>query len=120
MNGQTVNVAGVSRDAGVARQTVQGYNQILDDTLIGWWIPAWQRKRCIRQVAHPKFYLFDCGVARHLAGLGHPPVHPEERGFLFETLGVIQGSRELPVEGVRGLPWRKFLELLWAGEIIPR
>ncbi len=85
MNGQVVNASGVARDAGVARQTVQDYFQILVDTLIGSWLPAWKLKKPAKQVAHPKFYLFDCGVARHLAGFGHLAVHPEERGALLET-----------------------------------
>ena len=43
MNGQVSNMAGVARDAGVARPTVQGYFETLTDTLIGVWLPAWQR-----------------------------------------------------------------------------
>ena len=190
MNGQAVNAAAVSRDAQVARQTVQGYFQILIDTLIAFWLPAWKLKRSTKQVAHPRFYLFDCGVARHMANLGHLPVHPEERGFLFETFllheiraflhyreldyplsyfsthegtevdliietprglvamefksgarwerkyhggllrfrdlhprsrvftfGVFAGKRALVEDQVRILPWREFLELLWAGEV---
>jgi predicted AAA+ superfamily ATPase len=85
VNGQVVNVTGLARDAQVARPTVQNYFQILVDTLIASWLPAWRAKKSVKQVAHPKLYLFDCGVARHLAGLGHLPVHPEERGCLFET-----------------------------------
>jgi predicted AAA+ superfamily ATPase len=85
VNGQVVNVTGIARDAQVARPTVQDYFQILVDTLIASWLPAWRAKRSVKQVAHPKLYLFDCGVARHLAGYGHLPVHPEERGFLLET-----------------------------------
>jgi predicted AAA+ superfamily ATPase len=85
MNGQVVNASSVARDAGVARQTVQDYLEILVDTLVASWLPAWQRRRSNKQVAHPKLYLFDPGVARHLAGLGHLPVHPQERGFLLET-----------------------------------
>jgi predicted AAA+ superfamily ATPase len=85
MNGQVVNVAGIARDAQVARQTVQDYLQILVDTLIASWLPAWRPKPGVRQVAHPKLYLFDAGVARHLGGVGHHAVHPEERGFLLET-----------------------------------
>ena len=43
-------------------------------------------KRATKQVAHPKFYLFDCGVARALSGrLPYPPT-PEEEGALLETL----------------------------------
>lgn len=85
VNGQVVNVTGLARDAQVARPTVQDYFQILVDTLIASWLPAWRPKRAVKQVAHPKLYLFDCGVTRHLAGFGHLSVHPEERGFLFET-----------------------------------
>ena len=85
MNGQVVNVSGIARDAGVARPTVQDHFQILIDTLLASWLPAWKLKPSVKEVRHPKLYLFDTGVARHLAGLGHLPVHPEERGFLLET-----------------------------------
>jgi predicted AAA+ superfamily ATPase len=85
MNGQTVNVAGIARDAAIARQTATEFFQILVDTLLASWLPAWKLKRAVKQVAHPKFYLFDSGVARQLAGVGHLHIHPEERGFLLET-----------------------------------
>ncbi len=85
VNAQTVNVTGVARDAGVARQTVQDYFDILIDTLLGFRLPAWKLKRGVKQVALSKFYFFDCGVVRELAGTSHLQLHPEERGFLFET-----------------------------------
>ena len=68
MNGQVLNVAGVARDAAVARPTVQGYFATLVDTLIGFWLPAWRKRAKVKEVASPKFYLFDPGVARALAG----------------------------------------------------
>jgi predicted AAA+ superfamily ATPase len=84
-NGQVTNVAGIARDAGVTRQSVQNWFEILVDTLLGSWLPAWRLKRATKQVSHPKFYLFDSGVARALSGrLPYPPL-PEERGFLLET-----------------------------------
>ncbi len=85
MNGQTVNVTGIARDAGIARQTATDFFQILVDTLLASWLPAWKLKRAVKQVAHPKLFLFDTGVTRHLAGTGHLHVHPEERGSLMET-----------------------------------
>ena len=85
MNGQVVNVSGVARDASVARPTVQDYFQILMDTLLAHWLPAWKLKLAVAEVRHPKLYLFDTGVTRHLAGFGHLPVRAEERGFLLET-----------------------------------
>jgi len=84
-NGQVTNVSNISRDAMVARQTIQGFFDILVDTLLGFWLPPWKLKRSTKQVAHPKFYFFDAGVARALSGrLPYPPT-PEETGFLFET-----------------------------------
>lgn len=85
-SGQMTSVSNISREAGVARATVQTYFDVLVDTLIGYWVPAWQLKRSTRQYSHPKFYLFDTGVARALSGrLPYPPTH-EEQGLLFETL----------------------------------
>jgi predicted AAA+ superfamily ATPase len=84
-NGQVTNVTNIARDAQVARQTVQGYFQILVDTLIGFWLPAWKLKQSIKQIAHPKFYFFDAGVCRALSGrLAYPPTD-QEKGPLFET-----------------------------------
>lgn len=85
MNGQVSNIAGVARDAAVARPTVQGYFETLFDTLIGVWLPAWRRRAKVKEVASPKFYLFDCGVARAVAGRLREPIDGLERGFLLET-----------------------------------
>jgi predicted AAA+ superfamily ATPase len=85
-NGQVVNVAGPARDAGVSRMTVARYFGVLVDTLIGTWLPAWQSQARIKQVRHPKFYLFDPGVARGLLGRIREPLEAGERGPLLETL----------------------------------
>ena len=85
VNGQVVNVAGLARDAGVARPTVQGYFATLVDTLLGTWVPAWRKRVKVKEVAGPKFYLFDPGVARALAGRLREPLDGAERGFLLET-----------------------------------
>ncbi len=85
-NGQVVNVAGVARDAGVARPTVARYFEVLVDTLIGSWLPAWRPRARIKEVQHPRFYLFDAGVARGLAGRLREPLEATERGALLETL----------------------------------
>ncbi len=85
MNGQIVNVAGIARDAAVARPTVQGYFAALVDTLVGVFLPAWRRGARVKEVARAKFYLFDPGVARALAGRLREPLDGSERGFLLET-----------------------------------
>lgn len=85
MHGQSLNVASISRDAGVARQTVAGYVQILEDTLLATTLPAFEARLRIRERRHPKFYLIDPGIARAVKRqLG--PVAAEERGSLLEGL----------------------------------
>lgn len=88
VNGQIVNVAGLSRDAAVARPTVQGYFSALTDTLVSFTLPAWRRRAKVKEVGSPKFYLFDPGVARALAGRVREPLEGFERGFLLETVAL--------------------------------
>lgn len=85
LNGQAVSASNVANEAAVARTTVQRYFQILVDTLIGVMVPAWQPRLRVREVAHPRFYFFDPGVARAVAGQMRVPVQAQERGALLET-----------------------------------
>lgn len=82
---QIINVAGLSRDAAVSRPTVQGYFDVLVDTLIGFWLPAWKKRVRVKETTRPKFYFFDPGVVRTLAGRVREPLGDAERGFLLET-----------------------------------
>ena len=83
MHGQTLNTSSLSRDAGVARQTVAGYVQVLEDTLLATTLGAYEANLRVRERRHPKLYLFDAGVVRALKRqLG--PVTAEERGSLLE------------------------------------
>jgi predicted AAA+ superfamily ATPase len=80
---QTINIAGLARDAGVARTTVEGYIQILEDTLLARRLPAHTARLRVRERKHPKLYWVDPGVAR-AAKTAHGPLIPEERGALLE------------------------------------
>lgn len=89
-NSQITNVSNIARDAEVSRQTVQGYFEVLIDTLMGSWLPAWKLKRATKQVCHPKFYFFDPGVCRALTGrLPYDPTQ-EELGPLIETFIIAE------------------------------
>jgi len=85
LNGQVLNVAGIARDAGVSRTTVQGFFEVLSDTMLGSLLPAWRPRARVKEVANPKFYLFDTGVARTLSNRLRDPLHPSERGPLLES-----------------------------------
>ncbi|MCK4305073.1 MAG: DUF4143 domain-containing protein [Candidatus Eisenbacteria sp.] len=70
----------------MARPAVQGYFQVLIDTLIGDWLPAWQPRVKVKEVKHPKFHFFDPGVVRGVAGKLREPLTNDERGRLLETV----------------------------------
>ena len=93
-NGQVINVAGIARDAGVARTTVQGYLDILEDTLLVYRLPACEARARVRERRLPKLYWIDPGVVRATKRqLG--TLSAEERGPLFESwvLTTLRGPR---------------------------
>lgn len=80
-NGEIVNYTNIARDVGADVKTVQSYFQILEDTLVGFLLPAWHKSVRKQQASGPKFYFFDVGVKRALEGtLGQEPV-PNTYGY---------------------------------------
>jgi predicted AAA+ superfamily ATPase len=94
-HGQTINISTIARDAGVARTTVSGYLDILEETLLCFRLPAYEAKLRVRERKHPKWYWCDPGLARAMKR-SFGPVVPEERGALFEGLvaQVIRAYRD--------------------------
>ena len=83
-NGQVINVAGIARETGVARTTVHGYLDILEDTLLVFRLPAYETRPRVRERRLPKLYWVDPGVVRAVKRqLGD--VAAEERGPLLES-----------------------------------
>lgn len=101
-NAQVTSVAALARDAAVARPTVQGYFEVLADTLIGAWLPAWRPRAKVKEVSHPKFYLFDTGVVRALARRLREPLDGAERGTLLETLVFHELRAQIAYSGCGG------------------
>ncbi len=83
LHGQSLNVSNVAREAEVSRTTVNGFFEILEDTLIGYRLPAYSAKLRIRESKHPKFYFFDSGVVRVLKKKSGP-IDIDEIGSLLE------------------------------------
>ena len=65
-----VNYTTIARDTGTSSQTVRGYFEILEDMLLGRFLPAYRRRPKRRVVAAPKFYFGDVGVVNFLARRG--------------------------------------------------
>jgi predicted AAA+ superfamily ATPase len=66
-NGNEINFSNIASDIGVSANTVKEYFFILEDTLIGFFLQAYNKSIRKRLSKRPKFYLFDTGVQRTLA-----------------------------------------------------
>ncbi len=65
-DGEMVNNNNIAQDCGVSATTVSSYFDILEDTLIGYRIPAYTKVMKRRLVQTPRFYYFDVGIVNHL------------------------------------------------------
>lgn len=102
MNGQVTNLSNLARDAAVPRATITTYFEILVDTLLGHWLPAWKPKAKVKEISHPKFYFFDCGVVRGIQKLLRDKPSAVDRGILFETFIFHELNAHISYEGVGG------------------
>jgi predicted AAA+ superfamily ATPase len=63
-NGKIVNFSTIAREAQIDDKTVKNYYSLLEDTLLGFYLPAYHKSIRKGQAGHPKFYFFDLGVKR--------------------------------------------------------
>lgn len=96
-NGNIINFKNISREVGSGAKTIKEYFQILEDTLIGFFLHPYVKSHRERIIAHPKFYLFDTGVVRALKGElsselveGSPPY-----GSVFEHFVILEIKKVL-------------------------
>ncbi len=85
-NGETLNYSNIARETAVAGTTVKAYFQILEDTLLGFYLLPYGKSIRKKMVRHPKFYFFDTGVVRALTRkLSVPLIEgSSEYGRVFE------------------------------------
>ncbi len=186
-NGEIVNYTNIAAECGVSAPTIKEYFQILEDTLIGRFLPSFQKKPKRRVILSPKFFYFDIAIANHFLkrksiefgseAFGHCfehfiyleiYAHSKYSGLLYpisywrtasqieidfvlgdhEVAIEVKGSQQINSRHLKGLksfaeeyrvkklilvsndpiprqmdqitalPWKIFLDKLWAGEII--
>lgn len=187
-NGEIVNYTNIAADCGVSSPTIKEYFSILEETLVGDFVPSFQKKPKRRTIAAPKFYFFDVGIANALLKRRAIESGSINFGFAFEhfifhelktysqysgkkfpihywrtssqlEVDFVLGDHEVALEvkstdnvnlkhtkglkafsdeyklkrliivsldplprtlgtGITVLPWREFLNQLWAGQII--
>ena len=88
-DGEIVNYNNIAQDCGIDAKTVKEYFAILEETLIGYMIPAFSRvvKRRLNQA--PKFYYFDVSIPNYLLHRRNMQPGSDDFGHAFEHL-IIQ------------------------------
>jgi predicted AAA+ superfamily ATPase len=84
-DGEIVNFSNIARECGVSSHTTKSYFQILEDTLLARWLPAYRRRAKRRVIGSPKFYFVDVGIVNRLARRGELLAGSELYGKAFEN-----------------------------------
>ena len=67
-NSEMINFTKLSNDCQVPPSTVTEYVGLLEDTLVGFLLPAWTESKKRKAIKTGKFYFFDPGITHMLAG----------------------------------------------------
>src|SRR6185503_8930080 len=84
-DGDLVNFSNNARDCRVSSPTVKSYFGILEDTLLGRWLPAYTKRPKRRVIGAPKFFFADVGVVNRLCRRGSIERGGELFGKAFEN-----------------------------------
>jgi uncharacterized protein len=82
---ELINHANIARECSVSSPTARDYFQILVDTLLGVYLPAYTSRAKRRVIQSPKFYFADLAVTKHLAKRGRLEPGSELFGKAFES-----------------------------------
>jgi predicted AAA+ superfamily ATPase len=67
---ELVNYTNIARECAISAPTVKEHYTILEDTLLGRFLPAFTKRPKRRAILAPKFYFADVGVVNHLTRRG--------------------------------------------------
>ena len=81
-----LSISNIARECEVERKLVQNYLEILEDLLIGFCLPVFNKRAKRKTIKHKKFYFFDCGVFSSLRPKGYLNSIDEIYGGALEGL----------------------------------
>jgi predicted AAA+ superfamily ATPase len=84
-DGEMVTFTTIARECGVSSPAIKAYFGILEDTLLGRWLPAFTKRPKRRVIGSPKFYFADVGGVNHLARRGRLRAGSPLYGKAFEN-----------------------------------
>jgi len=87
-DGEMVNYNNIAQDCGVDAKTVKEYFSILEETLVGYMVPAYRKSVKRRLNQSPRFYYFDVSLPNYLLHRYDLQPGSEDFGHAFEHLLV--------------------------------
>lgn len=109
-SGEMLNYNNVATDCGISANSTKEYFSILEDTLIGYMVPAYTKviKRKLMQA--PRFYFFDVGVCNFLLHRKELMRGTPEYGHAFEhfVMQEIRAYLSYTQNGKRLTYWRTY------------
>ena len=81
-----LNLAALAREAEIPRKRAESYLAVLEDLLLGFRLPVFQRRAQRQLVHHQKFFVFDAGVFRSIRPQGPLDAPQEIEGLALEGL----------------------------------
>src|SRR3989338_295338 len=98
---QMINFSNIASDAAAPLSTVREYYQILQDTLVGFMLPAWTKSKKRKAITTAKFYFFDIGVRNAIAGIKKIDPLSEIYGQAFEHFLILETRAYLSYRRVK-------------------
>lgn len=80
-NTEIINYTNISKDVGVSDKTCISYFEILEDTLMGFFLQPYHTSIRKQQRQSPKFYFFDIGLTRALSQTLKQRITPKTYGY---------------------------------------
>jgi predicted AAA+ superfamily ATPase len=85
-HGSILNLSNIARECQVSRPLVEGYLSVLEDLLLCFQLPVFNKRAKRETITHRKFYYFDVGVFRFLRTSGPLDITSEIDGVALEGL----------------------------------
>lgn len=80
-NGKIINFSNIAREVGVDDKSIKAYFEILEDTLIGFFLEPYHHSVRKQVSGKPKFYFMDTGLTRALARQLEIPLKPSTHAY---------------------------------------
>ncbi|MEK6733841.1 MAG: ATP-binding protein [Pseudomonadota bacterium] len=89
-SGEILNFTSIASDAAISASTIREYYHILEDTLIGFMLPAWKKSIKRKAISAAKFYYFDIGIKNTLAEIKNIDQNSNLYGQAFEHFIILE------------------------------